>query len=86
MMHQQHQQQQHWLYSINPFISYIFCLELLTAVLAALRRKGKGSDVSEDQMLDVVRAHNGKAATAHLLPTQLAAQSPLWLCITAALH
>jgi hypothetical protein len=37
-------------------------------MVAALRRKGKGSDVREDQMVDVVRAHNGEHARAQLLP------------------
>jgi hypothetical protein len=31
---------------------------------AALRRKGKGDDVAEEQMDAVVRAHNGEPAAA----------------------
>lgn len=44
----------------SAWITAMMCSPVTAAVLAALRRKGKGSDVSEEQMTDVVRAHNGE--------------------------
>lgn len=46
--------------SIHPYKANLTCLPCLFNMFAALRRKGKGDDVSEQQMDAVVRAHNGE--------------------------